>query len=110
MRRLARQTNGSSMTASTGARGCQNAGAGRAADFAWLVVICTVTLPVPPAATVVLDGLNRHAAYAGSVPHCSEKVAAAGLGLTRLNRKLAVCPLETVWLPAPEVAAWKSNP
>src|SRR6516164_10122375 len=61
-RRLARRAHGSSMIASTGARGCQNPEAGRAADDdAWLVAICSVTLPVPLAGTVVLDGLNTHA-------------------------------------------------
>ena len=60
-------------------------GNGRAAEDAWLVVICRVTLPVPFAGTVVLEGLNTHPAYEGSEPHFRENAAEDALEFTRLS-------------------------
>ena len=66
------------------------------------MVICRPAEPVPSADTVVLDGLNTQAAYDGSEPHASVNVTDAPIGLVRINWYEAVCPLEIVWLEAPE--------
>ena len=86
MPRLRRTTRGRNTTARTGTIAPQpSVAAGLAAADAWLVVICRLTLPVPFAATVVLDGLNTHAAYDGNVPHCIENAAEDPLVLLMLR-------------------------
>jgi hypothetical protein len=62
------------------------------------VAICTVTVPVALEDTVSLVGLNLHAELDGSEPQLKVKVAVVPLVVARLMAKVAVCPLEIVWL------------
>lgn len=62
------------------------------------VVICTVALPVAFAETASMDGLKVQAELDGSEPQAKLKVPLDPLIVARLNVKLAVWPLETVWL------------
>ena len=62
------------------------------------VAICTVTLPVAFAETTSLAGLKVQAELDGSELQAKVKVPLDPLIVARLIVKLAVCPLETVWL------------
>ena len=62
------------------------------------VAICTVALPVAFAETTSLPGLKVQAELDGSEPQAKLKVPLDPLIVARLNVKLAVWPLETVWL------------
>ena len=74
------------------------------------VATCTATLPGAFAATVSLAGLKLQVALAGSDPHEYAKVPVEPLKVVNSRVKLAVCPLDTVWLDDPETVAAKSNP
>jgi hypothetical protein len=74
-RRLSANGNTSSPHASGTA--VNSAGRSARADVNAPVEISTVTEPVAPAFTVVVAGLNRHNAFAGSVPHEKENAPEA---------------------------------
>ena len=88
MRRRPRRAHGSITIAKMGGSDCHPPSqAGRSADeLAWLVVICNVGVPVLSGATEILDGLNAHAAYDGSVPHCRVNVAGDPGDGVKLNK------------------------
>jgi hypothetical protein len=85
-------------------------GAGAARPDAWLVVICTVSVPVASAATLFVDGLKRHVAWVGRELHWKVNACGTPPNGDNATLKFAVCPLATVSLPAPVAAAVKSNP
>jgi hypothetical protein len=62
------------------------------------VAICAVTLPVALAETTSLAGLKVQAELDGSEPHAKVKAPLDPFIVARLIVKLAVWPLETVWL------------
>lgn len=74
------------------------------------VAICTVTLPVAPADTTSLAGLKAQAELDGSELQAKLKVPLDPLIVVRFTLKLAVWPLETVWLDWPAGETEKSNP
>jgi hypothetical protein len=74
------------------------------------VAICTVALPVAPAVTTSLTGLNVQAEFTGSPLQANVKVPLDPLIVASLIAKLAVCPLDIVWLDCPDNETEKSNP
>jgi hypothetical protein len=74
------------------------------------VVTSTATLPCAPEETVSFVGLKVQRAFAGSVPHVNVKVPEDPPRVVNTRVKLAVCPLDTVWLDEPDSATPKSNP
>ena len=62
------------------------------------VAILSIALPVAFADTVSLGGLKIQDAFAGSEPQVKVNVPADPLIVARLTVKLAVWPLEIVWL------------
>ena len=62
------------------------------------MAICTVALPVAFAETASLTGLKVQAELDGSELQAKVKVPPDPLIVARLMAKLAVWPLETVWL------------
>lgn len=67
-------------------------------------------MPLAFAATVSLEGLKLQAEFAGSALHAKVNVPLEPL-LGAINKlKLAVCPLETVWLGCPPEDREKSKP
>jgi hypothetical protein len=74
------------------------------------VEICAITFPVTPAFSVSLAGLNMQSAFAGGVPHWNANVPCDPASGVITIVKLAVCPLETVWLVEPFAVTVKSKP
>lgn len=74
------------------------------------VVTCTATLPGALAATVSLAGLKVQTAFAGKVPQANVNIPEDPPIVVNTSVKLAVCPLDTVWLDEPDSVTVKSNP
>jgi len=74
------------------------------------VVTCTAIFPGALPVTISLAGLKVQTAFAGKVPHANVKVPEDPPRAVNTKVKLAVCPLETVWLGAPRRDTVKSNP
>jgi hypothetical protein len=74
------------------------------------VVTCTATFPGALAATVSLAGLKVQTAFAGKVPQANVNIPEDPPIVVNTSVKLAVCPLDTVWLDEPDSVTVKSNP
>jgi hypothetical protein len=74
------------------------------------VETCTTTLPETPSDKLSDGGLKVQSAFAGSASHAKANVPDVPFSGVSTRVKLALWPAVTVWLPAPEITAVKSNP